>query len=68
MLRGRMVEHEGEFLGSQMWPEFVEFQNSFNYFLIKSFALRSNEKDTKSAQRDLFLRPFQRLGRRLDNG
>lgn len=39
VLRGRMVEHEGEFLRRQMWPEFVEFQNSFNYFLIKSFAL-----------------------------
>jgi|GEM_PF-5126151 len=62
-----MVEHECEFFRSQMGPEFVEFQNPFNYFLTKSFAFRSNEKETKRPQRDLFFRPLQRLSRRLDN-
>ena len=50
-----------------MRPEFVEIQNAFGYFLPKSFTFRSNEKQTKGSQRDLFLGPLQRLGRALDS-
>lgn len=49
-----------------MRPEFVEVQNVLDDVLTQSFALRSDEQETKRAQSNLLLRPYQGLGRRLD--
>ena len=67
-LGGRIVEHEAELFGRQMWPEFIVFKNPFNDFVPKPSSLCSNELETKGAQRYFLFRPLQRFSRRFNDG